>query len=66
MAITGGFGSTLDLESGVTRRWVIGRDGVKRWLDTNEPIEPRTDRLVAVPARNTAPSETGEDRDIAT
>ena len=66
MAITGGFGSTLDLESGVTRRWVIGRDGVKRWLDTNEPVESRTDTPVAVTARNTAPLETGECHDIAT
>lgn len=40
MAITGGFGMTMDLESGVTRRWEMGRDGVKRWTDNGEPCEP--------------------------
>lgn len=39
MAITGGFGMTMDLERGTTRRWVMGRDGVKRWADTGEPVE---------------------------
>src|SRR3546814_4553697 len=24
---------------GTTRRWVMGRDGVKRWADTNESVE---------------------------
>lgn len=41
MAITGGFGTTMDLERGTSRQWVMGRDGVKRWADTNEPVEPR-------------------------
>lgn len=36
MAITGGFGTTLDLESGTSRQWVIGRDGGKRWADTGD------------------------------
>lgn len=40
MAITGGFGTTMDLERGTIRQWVMGRDGVKRWADTNEPVEP--------------------------
>lgn len=39
MAITGGFGTLIDFESGTVRRWVIGRDWVKRWSDTNEPVE---------------------------
>lgn len=39
MGITGGFGTTLDLERGTSRQWVMGRDGVKRWADTNEPVE---------------------------
>lgn len=38
MGITGGFGTTMDLERGTMRQWVIGRDGVKRWADTNEPV----------------------------
>lgn len=37
--ITGGFGMTMDLERGTMRQWVMGRDGVKRWADTDEPIE---------------------------
>ncbi len=31
---------TMDLERGTARQWVIGRDGVKRWADANEPVEP--------------------------
>lgn len=38
MGITGGFGTTIDLEHGGSRKWVVGRDGVKRWLDTATPI----------------------------
>ena len=41
MAITGGFGTTLDLERGTSRQWVIGRDGVKRWADNGEPCDRR-------------------------
>lgn len=33
--ITGGFGMTLDLSRGGMRHWVISRDGLKRWADTN-------------------------------
>lgn len=40
MAITFGFGTTMDLERGTARQWVMGRDGVKRWADTNEPVAP--------------------------
>lgn len=32
---------TMDLESGTMRQWVMGRDGVKRWADTNEPVNNR-------------------------
>jgi hypothetical protein len=39
MAITGGFGSTMDLERGTSRQWVMGRDGVKRWADSGEPVD---------------------------
>lgn len=38
--ITGGFGTTIDLATGLSRRWVMGRDGVKRWADTGEPVNP--------------------------
>ena len=38
MTITGGFGMTYDLSRGSTRRWVMGRDGVKRWCDTGAVI----------------------------
>ncbi|MEQ1560391.1 MAG: hypothetical protein ABL933_15830 [Methyloglobulus sp.] len=37
--IKGGFGFTLDIKTGTTRRWVIGKDGIKRWFDNNEPVE---------------------------
>lgn len=39
MAITGGFGTTMDLERGTMRQWYMGRDGVKRWADTDAPVE---------------------------
>ena len=39
MGITGGFGTTIDLGRGTSRQWVIGRDGVKRWADSGEPVE---------------------------
>lgn len=37
--ITCGFGMTMDLERGTMRQWVMGHDGVKRWADTNDPVE---------------------------
>lgn len=39
MGITGGFGTTMDLERGTMRSWVVGRDGVKQWADTGEPVD---------------------------
>jgi hypothetical protein len=43
MAITGGFGMTMDLERGTIRQWVIGRDGIRRWADSGEPVAWRVD-----------------------
>lgn len=40
MSITGGFGLTLDLARGTQRRWVMGRDGIKRWADDGKPVDP--------------------------
>lgn len=40
--ITGGFGMTMDLTRGTMRQWVMGRDGVKRWADTNDPVTQPT------------------------
>ena len=37
--IRGGFGTQFDLERGVSRRWYCGPDGVRRWLDNDEPTE---------------------------
>ena len=39
MGITGGFGTTMDLERGTSRKWVMGRDGVKRWEDSGEQVQ---------------------------
>lgn len=44
MAITRGFGMKLDLTTGAMRRWVMGRDGVERWLDNGAPTYPPCDR----------------------
>lgn len=40
--ITTGFGVTLCLDTGRSRRWVMGADGVKRWADNNKPINKDT------------------------
>jgi hypothetical protein len=45
MGITGGFGTTIDLERGTSRKWVIGRDGVKRWADNGEQVEKKQPTL---------------------
>lgn len=39
MAITCGFGMTMDIERGTMRRWYMRRGDVKRWLDTDQPVE---------------------------
>ena len=39
MGITGGFGTTMDLERGTSRQWVMGRDGVKQWADSGEQVQ---------------------------
>jgi hypothetical protein len=39
MAITGGFGFTMDLKRGTSRQWVMGRDGVQRWADDGTPTD---------------------------
>lgn len=38
MPITGGFGMKLDLSRGGMRRWVMGRDGIQRWMDTSAVV----------------------------
>lgn len=38
MGIVGGFGTTIDLERGISRQWVMGRNGVKRWADSGQPL----------------------------
>ena len=37
MTITRGFGFTTDLTTGWARKWVMGRDGVKKWAGDGEP-----------------------------
>ena len=36
--ITRAFGVTMDLERATTRNWVMGADGVKRWVDNMAPV----------------------------
>ncbi len=38
MAITGGFGSTLDLQTRRSRQWYMRSDGIKRWADNDKPV----------------------------
>lgn len=49
MAITGGFGFTMDLGRGTMRQWHMGRAGVKRWADTGEPVDRCADQDSAAP-----------------
>ena len=37
--ITGGFGFELDLRTGRVRNFYMGRDGVQRWADNDQPID---------------------------
>lgn len=46
--IKGGFGFTHDVESGLSRKWVIGSDGVKRWHDNGDPVEPTVKESLTV------------------
>jgi len=49
MAITGGFGFTFDIESGVSRPWSIGSDGIKRWADSGDPVEnTQSDKKIGI------------------
>lgn len=40
-----GFGFTLDIRQGFSRRWYVGADGVQRWADNNEPVPGQKLRL---------------------
>ncbi|MCA0187686.1 MAG: hypothetical protein LCH90_17170 [Proteobacteria bacterium] len=65
MAITGGFGMMMDLtRGGAMRRWVIGRDGVKRWLDDGTPVDPPCD-YGACGDRNPGSSDNPERKALA-
>ena len=37
--ITGGFGFEFDLRTGLVRLFYMGRDGVQRWADNDQPID---------------------------
>ncbi len=39
MAITGGFGFEFDILSGASRRWYMGRDGVRRFVHNDQPCD---------------------------
>ena len=39
MAISGGFGVSLDLATGRLRRWYMRGDGIKRWISNNMPCD---------------------------
>lgn len=35
-----GFGVTVDLATGRMRNWYAGADGIRRWADTDQPVDP--------------------------
>lgn len=34
-----GFGTLYDLQTGTSRLWYMGSDGIKRWMDNDQPVE---------------------------
>lgn len=36
-----GFGFMYDLQTGFSRKWYCPADGIKRWADNDQPVEPR-------------------------
>lgn len=34
-----GFGTTFTFPGGRARSWYVGEDGVKRWADTDSPVD---------------------------
>lgn len=61
MAITGGFGIEFDLSTGRHKQWVMGRDGVKRWADTNAPA--RKEKAVLESSSDLQPHKSAADSD---
>ncbi len=39
MGITGGFGTLIDLVTGMPRRWYMHADGIKRWVSNDQPCD---------------------------
>ena len=39
MAITGGFGTLIDLVTGRKRRWYMRADGIRRWASNDQPCD---------------------------
>lgn len=39
MAITGGFGTLIDLVTGRPRRWYMRTDGIRRWVSNDQPCD---------------------------
>lgn len=44
-----GFGFTITA-GGVARYWYVGKDGIKRWSDTDLPVTSEADYLAAMSA----------------
>lgn len=57
MAITGGFGTTMNLERGTARQWAMGCDGVKRWADSGEPVDAPQSAEMEWKPMDTAPHD---------
>lgn len=49
MSALRGFGVTFDLETGRSRMWYVGADDVKRWADTDAPVDAPEDGRYADP-----------------
>lgn len=49
----------MDLERGTSRQWVMGRDGIKRWADSGEPVQ----KPITLPHDVARCSGVGDDKD---
>lgn len=46
MPITSGFGIIFDTQSGASRNWTVGPDGLRRFTDTGLPVDAQQAQTV--------------------
>jgi hypothetical protein len=54
-----GFGFQMDTQTGFTRSWYVGADGVQRWASNDEPVNPEPPTLDGLGYENGGPVPDG-------